>query len=157
MKISGAISVLGPSIPARLVPHIDQRTCCRLTADEIAAFSAVLRCLDQYIQRHPFPAGARCIVIYTDQPQVTLLPDHELGQSLPLVLIWLAPIRQRSDYSQALLMLVFAEELCHALYLISDEHLVKETLFAVLAPCISTLTLHDAYPTLFDMDDHRIL
>ncbi|MCR4886272.1 MAG: hypothetical protein K5919_05090 [Clostridiales bacterium] len=157
MMISGAINTTGPGIPASLQSHFVQRSCCVLTNDEILSFQQVFSALETYSSRHPFPPEMLCVLVYTDQPSITLIQDPDvLGQSLCLATIWLGRIRQRPNYNPGLLMLVMAEELFHALYSVQNEYLVKEMVFEALQPYFPDLSLHDAYPLLFDEAGNRI-
>lgn len=156
MEIKGSIATKGPSMPAILADRVQLRACCVLADEEITALQAVLDCLAKYVSASPPVSGARCTAVLLDRQTVSLSPTDELGAHFPLVVIWLGRIRPRADYSKELVMLVFAEELCHALYLEQNEHAVKERVFDVLAPYSKVWLLHDVYPAMFAPDGRRI-
>ena len=157
MMISGSANTAGPGVPSGLQPHITLRSCCKLADEEIRSFQRAFSALDRYASHFPLSPEAFCVVLFTDQREIRLTEDRDtLGQSFPLVVLWLGSIRSRSNYSPELLQLIMVEELIHSLYQVQNEYRVKEMTVEALSPYFQTLTLHDAYPLLFDSSDHRI-
>jgi len=155
MRIVDTITSPGPLIPNNLIHHIKIKTCCQLSIDELKTFQTVLLLLSQYIQSHPLPTSALCIVVFTDQLEMRFQQEADIaGQSLPLATIWMKRIRQQNH--NLLLALTLTEEICHTLYQVYNEYKVKEIVFEVLRPSLPDISLHSIFPSLFDEDDHRI-
>ena len=157
MNIVGAINSPGPVIPENLTTHIKIRTCCQLSIKELTVLKLVIDSISDYIQTHPIQKFALCIIVFTDQNQLTLQQEeHILGQSLPLTTIWMKQIRCMKNYTNVLFPLVLTEEICHTLFQEYNEYKVKEMVFDILQPHLGGIKLHSTYPTMFDENGHRI-
>lgn len=158
MIISNALSgIKGPFVPDALQPYIIQQACCELTPMENVAFQLAFQSLAEYIEHQPLSPEASAIIVYTDKDDVSVLRvGNELGQHVPIAVIWLGHIREHIPRQPLFLQQILLEEVCHTLYQIQNEYKVKEVVYTILRTHIQGLTLHDLYPSMFDEFDHRV-
>lgn len=116
--------------------HISFQSACELTEKEKEFFELAFRLLTQYVENgHPLPFdGLRTNIVVIDSDEVTFVNTDEksLGQHTSMVYYFIHKIRQKPKVHEAHYMATILEELCHALYLITDETEVKETVLEIV-------------------------
>ena len=157
MEIKNVLDKIpGPLVPEALSKHIVQQSCCKLEPVEILLFQKSFEALAEYTQSQTLSKEALVEVVYTDSDEVVLQRSGlELGQSMPLAVIWLGKIRTQ-QYPPLTLMQIFLEEICHALYQVQNEYSVKVLVYKILYPHLGGRSLHSLYPLVFDENNFPI-
>lgn len=75
--------------------------------------------------------------------------ENTLGQSIHIAILRMDLIREKG-YSQVSFALAILEELCHSLFQIANEYLVKLKVFEIVGNVFLGVTLSSAYPDMFD-------
>lgn len=135
-----------------------------LTDDDKMILADALELFALWETKCPVPGGSNRItaMVLSMTGEVTIrLEPRVIGQSTNLVLLRWESVRAASrslpEVSAALKTAIILEELCHGLYMIRDEYLVKETVIQILHQKYPLVSLHGLFPRLYDKDNRRIL
>ena len=135
-----------------------------LSDDDKTLLVNVLNLFGLWEHNHPVPGGTEriSVLVLSMSGSVNVhLESNTVGQANTMFLIrWeriLALSRPDPDVLFALKMAILLEEMCHALYMIRDEYLVKEYVIQIVQQAYPKITLHDLFPVAFDKNNQRIL
>lgn len=159
MQIAGIIpNAKLPSIPTNLSKRIEQRSVCELSEREIEAFTAAYKMFSNYTAVNPLSFGVHCIVIFCDNKPIQIIPRSDsFGLTIPVVLVRLDLLRNNArDDLPLQCMLALLEELCHSLYHIGNEILVKQVIWQILHPYLPAAKLCQLWPKVFDENNQPI-
>lgn len=148
MKLkNGLTSMLFPHLPDTLNGRINIASTCELTPHEREIFFVAFHLIDMAIKKTPVPPEQLEInAVITDSDEITLQmePAH-LGNRAHLVFYpvhrWRA--MRLSDYK---VLTCIVEELCHAIWIITDEDLVKDRVTDVIKAYNPSVTRDQLYP-----------
>ena len=137
-----------PVIPDSLKPFIDIHASCEVTAHEGELLFVAMYCLDKYAASGHHFIG-RTNVLFVDRDDFTVrFEDHSCAGchfSFAVYPIHIWHELQLSDYQMLTCMV---EELCHALYLITDEVAVKHVVLEVIKHYEPRMTFEALFPGL---------
>ena len=121
--------------PAMIGKHISFRSTCELTELEIKYFELAFRLMRQYAENgHPIREDIRVNIAVIDKDEIVFYnpADKSLGCHMNWVFYYIHRIRQKPKAHEAHYMAMILEELCHALYLITNETEVKKTVLEIV-------------------------
>ena len=134
MKLkNGLSSILFLPLPDALQDKITIASTCELTPHEREIFFVAFHLIDKALIKDPVPLEQLYInAVITDSDDITLqMEPNVLGNQVHLVIYPVHRWRdmQLSDYK---VLTAIVEELCHALWIITDEDLVKDKVTEVI-------------------------
>lgn len=121
--------------PIVIGKHISFRSTCGLTEFEIHLFELAFQLLKQYAENgHPIRDDMRVNVAVIDKDEIVFEnpADKSFGCHMNWVFYYIHRIRQKPKAHEVHYMATILEELCHALYLITDETEVKKTVLEIV-------------------------
>lgn len=149
MKLkNGLPEIQFPIIPAPLKDNITIVSTCTLTRREQEIFYVAMQVIVQSLKKAPVPEEQLKInAIITDSDEITLQiePESILGNCVRFVLYPVHRWRNMNlnDYQ---ILTAIVEELCHAIWIIADEDLVKDKVTEVIKLYNPSVTRFDLYP-----------
>lgn len=121
--------------PWTIANHISFRSTCELTKLEVHFFELSFQLLGQYAENgHPIRDDLRVNIAVIDKDEIsfTNVVDKSLGCYMGWVFYYIHRIREKPKVHESHYMATILEELCHALYLITDETEVKKTVLEIV-------------------------
>lgn len=119
-----------------IVDHISFQSACELSEHEVELFRLAFKLFKQYVEGgHPLPFDdQRVNVVVMDDNEVVFVnvDEKSLGQHMNMIYYFMHKIRQKPAVHDAHYMATILEELCHALFLITDETEVKKTVLEIV-------------------------
>lgn len=134
MNIKGTVSV-SMKCPMKIANHISFRSTCVLYEREAKLFELCFRLLNQYAESgHPIQQDLNVNIAVIDKDEIAFenTSDKSLGCQMHWVFYYIHRLRNKPAVHDAHYVATILEELCHALYLITDENEVKKVVLEIV-------------------------
>lgn len=145
-RLKNAVNVVFPPLDERMRAHFNISMECDLPVEQKLVFQRVVWAVAEQLEaeKMPFPQRMGITCVFPQQPEfAVLLDDKELAVCMRLAVY---PVSTLAKFGTSLsTYVIFAEELCHLIWDISDEIEVNSKVLEVLRHIFPELELGHIY------------